>query len=81
MNITQKFSGNGVEGILNSNDINSMTSVRLSDPQIPAVFDPNVFDYSSFDGYIYGLPKHEQSTVFQSLYDIDKKSFALFVEG
>jgi hypothetical protein len=35
------FSGNGVEGILNSNDINSMTSVRLSDPQIPVVFDPN----------------------------------------
>jgi hypothetical protein len=31
------FSGNGVEGILNSNDINSMTSVGLSDPQIPVV--------------------------------------------
>ncbi len=38
------FSGNGVEGILNSNDINSMTSVRLSDPQIPVVFDPNEFN-------------------------------------
>jgi len=29
------FSGNGVEGILNSNDITEMTPVRLSDPQIP----------------------------------------------
>jgi hypothetical protein len=75
------FSGNGVEGILNSNDINSMTPVRLSDPQIPVVFDPNAFDYSSFDVYINGLPENEQSTVLQSLYDNDKKSFALFVEG
>ncbi len=75
------FSGNGVEGILNSNDINSMTSGRLSDPQIPVVFDPNTFDYSSFDVYIHGLPDHEKSTVLQSLYDNDKKSFALFVEG
>jgi hypothetical protein len=53
------FSGNGVEGILNSNDITEMTSVRLSDPQIPVVFGPNAFDYSSFDAYIHGLPKHE----------------------
>ena len=66
------FSGNGVDGILNSNDINSMTSVRLSDPQIPAVFDPNAFDYSSFDVYIGGLPDHEKSTVLQSLYDNNK---------
>jgi hypothetical protein len=75
------FSGNGVEGILNSNDINSMTSVRLSDPQIPVVFDPNAFDYSSFDTYIHGLPDHEKRTVLQSLYDNNKQNFNLFVEG
>jgi hypothetical protein len=75
------FSGNGVEGILNSNDINSMTPVRLSDPQIPVVFDPNAFDYSSFDTYIQGLHKDEQKTVLQSLYDNNKQNFNLFVEG
>ena len=75
------FSGNGVEGILNSNDINSMTPVRLSDPQIPVVFDPNAFDYSSFDTYINGLPDNEKSTVLQNLYDNNKQNFNLFVEG
>jgi hypothetical protein len=75
------FSGNGVEGILNSNDINSMTPVRLSDPQIPVVFDPNAFDYSSFDDYIHGLPDYEKKTVLQSLYDNNKQNFNLFLEG
>jgi hypothetical protein len=75
------FSGNGVEGILNSNDINSMTSVRLSDPQIPVVFDPNAFDYSSFNAYIGGLNDYERNTVLRSLYDNNKQNWDLFVDG
>ena len=75
------FSGNGVEGILNSNDINSMTPVRLSDPQIPGVYDPNQFNYSSFDAYVNSLPQYEQAQVMQNLYDNNKQNFNLFVEG
>jgi hypothetical protein len=75
------FSGNGVEGILNSNDINSMTPVRLSDPQIPVVFDANDFNYSSFDTYLDSLPEDEKKTVLQSLYDNDKQNFNLYLEG
>jgi hypothetical protein len=57
------FSGNGVEGILNSNDMTEMTPVRLSDPQIPVVFDPNDFNYSSFDTYVNSLPRNEQTNL------------------
>jgi len=64
------FSGNGVKGILNSNDINSMTPV----------YDPNQFNYSSFNAYIQGLPRDEQSQILQNLYNNHKQDFDLFVE-
>ena len=74
------FSGNGVKGIFNSNDINSMTLVRLSDPQI-TVYDPNQFNYSSFNAYMQGFPLYEQSQILQNLYNNHKQDFDLFVEG
>ena len=73
------FSENGVPGMLNSNDINSMTPIAPSAPYIE--FDPNDFDYSSFDDYIQGLSKDEKTTVLQSLYDNNKQNWDLFVEG
>jgi hypothetical protein len=75
------FSGNGVEGILNSNDINSMTSVRLSDPQIGPVFDPNdTFNPTEFDAYINTLHVSQARIALQNLYDNNKKHFDLLVE-
>ena len=73
------FSENGVPGMLNSNDINSMTPIAPSAPYIE--FDPNDFDYSSFDDYIQGLSKDEKTTVLQSLYDNNKQNFNLYLEG
>ena len=73
------FSENGVPGMLNSNDINSMTPIGPSAPYIE--FDPNDFDYSSFDDYIQGLSKDEKTTVLQSLYDNNKQNFNLYLEG
>ena len=40
-----------------------------------------MFNYSSFDAYINGLPDNEKSTVLQNLYDNNKQNFNLFVEG
>ena len=75
------FSENGVPGMLNSNDINSMTPIAPSAPYIEQVFDPNDFDYSSFDTYLDSLPEDEKTTVLQSLYDNNKQNFNLYLEG
>ena len=65
------FSGNGVEGILNSNDITEMTPVT--------VFDPNQFNPEEWLDVWGSLDRPEQKDALQSLCDNHKKFFDLLV--